>query len=234
MIAMKTENQGNPAGRLQSYASKIGISQVMRFILAVMLVVNGFESAAANDLVVNVTDKKGSPMSDVVVYAHPEHGALPNPGQLPRAVISQGDMQFSPYVTAVQVGSQVEFPNYDKMEHHVKSFSAPKEFEIKTYEKGVTPPPVTFDKPGVVIIYCLLHNWMRAYLLVLDTSYFSKTDTGGVTRLAKLPPGEYKIEAWHPNLGAIKAPLVQHVKITGSDQNLQFQFDFVPIPRRNK
>ena len=143
-------------------------------------------------------------------------------------------MQFSPYVTAIHTGSQVKFPNYDKMEHHVKSFSAAKEFEIKTYERGVVPPPVIFDKPGIVIVYCLLHNWMRAYVLVLDTPYFVKTDQSGTAMLDKLPEGNYEVKAWHPNMGSIKPPLSQTVKVSDQSAPVKWQFDFVPAPRKSK
>lgn len=188
----------------------------------------------AADLHVQLTDKNGNPLSDAVVFATPLKGSLPPPDVNARTTIGQRDMQFTPYVTAIRTGTQIDFPNFDKMEHHVKSFSATKEFEIKTYEKGVTPPPVTFDKTGVVIVYCLLHNWMRAYVLVLDTPYFSKSETDGSV-LLKLPAdGEYKIEAWHPQLGAIKPALQQTVPVSGKNGFLKFQFDFVPVPRRGK
>ena len=188
----------------------------------------------AADLVATAVDKNGNPMPDVIVYATPLHGSLPPLTKTADAVISQSGMQFSPYVTAVRTGTQVVFPNYDKMEHHVKSFSAAKEFEIKTYDKGVTPPPVLFDKPGIVVVYCLLHNWMRAYVLVLDTPYFAKSDSNGVTRIEHLPAGEYKLEAWHPNMGSIKPPLNQHVNVAAENPTVHFQFDFVPITRKTK
>ncbi|MFZ6731130.1 methylamine utilization protein [Undibacterium sp. Ji42W] len=189
--------------------------------------------AQAAKLNFQAVDKNGNAMSDVVVYATPIGAPLPA-SEKAEATISQNDMQFSPYVTAIRTGSQVKFPNYDKMEHHVKSFSAIKEFEIKTYERGVVPPPVIFDKPGIVIVYCLLHNWMRAYVLVLDTPYFVKTDQSGAAILDKLPDGNYEIKAWHPNLGSIKPPLGQTVKVNDQTTPIKWQFDFVPVPRKSK
>ncbi|MFZ6864091.1 methylamine utilization protein [Undibacterium sp. Ji67W] len=192
------------------------------------------ESVSAAEMVATTLDKNGNPIADVIVYATPLHGSVPPVTKTATAVISQSGMQFSPYVTAVRVGTAVEFPNYDKMEHHVKSFSAAKEFEIKTYEKGVTPPPVLFDKAGMVVVYCLLHNWMRAYVLVLDTPYFAKSDGNGFVKLENVPVGDYKLEAWHPNMGSIKPPLSRNVKIGTDNLPTQFQFDFVPITRKSK
>lgn len=177
-------------------------------------------------------DKNSAVMSDVVVYATPIGAPMPATAKTEAAIVAQSDMQFTPYVMPIRVGSQVKFPNYDKMEHHVKSFSPSKEFEIKTYEKGVTPPPVLFDKAGIVVVYCLLHNWMRAYVLVLETPYFAKTDASGVAKIENLPDGQYEIKAWHPNMGSIKPPLSQTVTINNQSAPLKFQFDFVPIPRK--
>lgn len=205
----------------------------MLLTLAMALAANLPMLAHAAKLNFQAVDKNGSPMADVVVYATPTGTPLPTSEKID-AIIAQNDMQFSPYVTAIRTGSQVKFPNYDKMEHHVKSFSAVKEFEIKTYERGVVPPPVIFDKPGIVIVYCLLHNWMRAYVLVLDTPYFVKTDQSGAAMLDRLPDGNYVIKAWHPNLGSIKPALSQTVKVNDQSAPIKWQFDFVPVSRKSK
>ncbi|MBI1772698.1 MAG: methylamine utilization protein [Burkholderiales bacterium] len=214
---------------------KLLFLQKYRLLLTLAMALAGSSPMLAHAAKLNfqAVDKNGSPMADVVVYATPVGMPLPASEKID-ATISQNDMQFSPYVTAIRTGSQVKFPNYDKMEHHVKSFSAVKEFEIKTYERGVVPPPVIFDKPGIVIVYCLLHNWMRAYVLVLDTPYFVKTDQSGTAMLDKLPDGNYEIKAWHPNLGSIKPPLSQTVKVNDQSVPIKWQFDFVPVPRKSK
>lgn len=213
----------NPAHRLWS-----------KLALACMLATGLPSLAMAAKVSVQAVDKNGAAMADVVVYATPIGAALPPVTKTDIATIAQSDMQFSPYVTVIRVGTQVKFPNYDKMEHHVKSFSAAKEFEIKTYERGVVPPPVMFDKPGIVIVYCLLHNWMRAYVLAVDTPYFAKTEQAGTTTLDQLPDGNYEIRAWHPNMGSVKQPLVQTIKVTDQTPLVKWQFDFVPTPRKAK
>lgn len=189
---------------------------------------------------INVTalNKAGDPMADVVVYAVPLDAAQNSavnaqPGAKAEvSSVAQDHLQFTPYVTVVRAGTEVRFPNFDKIEHHVKSFSPAKEFEIKPYEK-VTPPPVLFDKSGLVVVYCLIHEWMRAYIYVVDTPYFSKSEAAGTAALDGLPPGNYQIRAWHPDMGAIKPPLQQSIKV-GADgvQQVKFDFDFIPKKRK--
>ncbi|NEX60088.1 cupredoxin domain-containing protein [Noviherbaspirillum galbum] len=185
--------------------------------------------AHAGALAATATDKTGAMMSNVVIYATPADGAaLPPAAAHATASISQENLQFTPYVTVVRTGTAIRFPNNDKIEHHVKSFSSAKEFEYKIYDKG-TPPPVVFDKPGVVIVYCMLHGWMRAYVLVVDTPHFNKTMETGMTMLEGLPDGTYEVRAWHPDMGTVRQPLLQRVKISGGvPQPLAFDFDFVP------
>jgi plastocyanin len=189
--------------------------------------------AGAATLNISATDKGGAQMADVVVYAMPIGVSVdPLPANSEMETISQNHLQFSPYVTPVRVGSSIRFPNYDRIEHHVKSFSPTKEFEIKVYESG-TPPPVVFDKAGIVVVYCLLHEWMRAYVMVLDTPYFSKTDASGTASLSGLKAGTYEIKAWHPDMGTIKPALSQTIKVTEKEViPLQFSFDFLPRKRK--
>lgn len=189
--------------------------------------------ASAASINANTIDRDGGRMTDLVIYATPIGVAVPPAGTQKTFTISQEDLQFSPYVTAIRTGTQIRFPNYDKIEHHVKSFSPAKEFEIKVYDKEV-PPPVVFDKPGIVVVYCLFHGWMRAYVRVLDTPYFAITDTNGLAKLDKLPEGNYEINAWHPDMGMIKPPLLHTVKIGTSNLPLTFNFDFIAKKRREK
>jgi hypothetical protein len=100
-------------------------------------------------------------------------------------------------VTVVQTGTAVEFPNNDTVRHHVYSFSQPKRFEIKLYA-GKPGQPITFDKPGEVVIGCNIHDWMEAYVLVVESPYFGKTGPDGQVRIANLPAGRYRLQLWHP------------------------------------
>lgn len=176
--------------------------------------------------------KAGEPMPDVVVYATPSGAKPPPADRVAAETIAQDHLQFMPYVTVVRVGAEIKFPNYDKVDHHVKSFSPAKEFEIKPSESA-TAAPILFDKPGIVVTYCLIHEWMRAYVMVVDTPYFGKSDASGVVTLDGLPAGSYEIRAWHPDMGSIKPALLQTVTVGAQGtQTVKFDFDFVPRKRK--
>ncbi len=132
-----------------------------------------------------------------VVYLE---GRFPKPARNPdRATkeVSQRGMQFHPALLPIQVGTQVAFPNGDDFYHNVFSYSKTKRFDLGRYRKEDRPAPVqVFDKPGVVKLYCDIHQHMRGVILVLDTPYFTRTETNGFYRLENLPSGHYLLKAW--------------------------------------
>ena len=110
-------------------------------------------------------------------------------------VVQQG-MQFQPGLLPVRKGTRVEFPNADAFYHNVFSYSKPKRFDLGRYLPNEQAPSVTFDQPGVVKLYCEIHEHMRGTVFVLETPYFTKTDTNGVFRLTGLPAGKFVLKAW--------------------------------------
>lgn len=113
------------------------------------------------------------------------------------AAIEQRDRELNPYLTIVQKGTAIEFPNRDPFKHHLYSFSPAKTFEIKLYA-GKPVQPIVFDKAGEVALGCNVHDWMEAYVLVVDSPYFAKTASNGRAVIANVPPGRYRLRLWHP------------------------------------
>ena len=76
------------------------------------------------ELTVRVINDSDSPLADVVIFM-PDlaKGASPARG---RGTIVQRDRIFQPFVTVVQRGTAINFPNDDPFMHHVYSFSPPK------------------------------------------------------------------------------------------------------------
>ena len=151
--------------------------------------------AQASSLAVVVQDAGGKPLADVVVYAEQDGMSLPRPAKA--ASIEQRGLKFLPLVSVVQSGASVSFPNNDKVRHHIYSFSPAKKFDQKLYS-GVAASSQVFDKAGTVVLGCNIHDRMIAYIKVVDTPYFGRTDADGVARF-ELPAGKYKLTAWHFN-----------------------------------
>ena len=110
-------------------------------------------------------------------------------------MLEQRNMQFTPRVMAVQVGSTVELPNNDRVFHNVFSFNHGKRFDLGLYPTGATKR-ITLDRPAVNRLYCNIHPHMAAYIVAVDSPYFATSGEGGVFTIASVPPGDYTYHAW--------------------------------------
>ncbi|MFM0325314.1 methylamine utilization protein [Caballeronia glebae] len=179
----------------------------------VTLLAFGATLAHAASVRVQVLDQAGAPVPDAIVYALPVNGKLPATKPA-GAVIDQIKRRFVPMVSVVQTGASVTFPNKDNIEHDVYSFSPPKRFELNLYH-GVPANPVVFDKPGLVVMGCNIHDAMVAYLLIVDTPWFAKSDASGAATIENLPADAYKVIAWHFRQSDPNAQPTQKVNADG-------------------
>jgi plastocyanin len=183
--------------------------------------------ASAAELTVTVRAQRGEPVADAVVSLHPlAVAAIPAPAA--DVVIAQEDKEYDPYVTPLLVGTTVRFPNRDTIQHHIYSLSRPKRFEKPLYASGAEES-VVFDQPGVVVLGCNIHDWMIAYVVVLPTPHFAKTDSAGRARLAGHPPGRYRLEIWHPRLAKTE---VRELDLTTATGTPPLAFDLTLRPDR--
>ena len=173
--------------------------RILRLIPALLLLPALSALAQTAEIAARVLDALGKPVADAVVVAVPSDGSLRLPPRPREGVVDQVDKEFTPKVTAILVGTPVTFPNNDNVRHQVYSFSPAKRFELPLYA-GVPAQPIVFDKPGVVVLGCNIHDWMVGYVYVSESPYFAKTGKDGKASLADLPTREYIVRVWHPQL----------------------------------
>ncbi len=154
----------------------------------------------AAELALTATDQTGAPVGDLIVWLTPLDAPLPPaPATPPEAEIVQQGEEFTPYTLPVRVGTRVRFPNLDDVQHHVYSLSKPKKFDIPLHG-GATDESIVIDRAGIVPVGCNIHDWMLAYVVVVDTPWFATSNAQGRVQLTDLPAGRYTLEAWHPQL----------------------------------
>lgn len=175
-------------------------------------------SSYGSEVDVVVLDKDGQPVPDVAVYATRTDGRKQIESRAGTAVMDQVGKQFVPHLLVVQAGTSVEFPNSDTVAHHVYSFSHPNKFTLPMY-KGMAHPPVTFEHSGVVTLGCNIHDQMLGYILVVDSSAFTKTDENGSASLSLDNPEEFEIKIWSPRI----RDEVEHLTVVGPDPTVSFQ-----------
>jgi plastocyanin len=168
-----------------------------RHLLALLLVVAPLSQAAVVD--VRAVGSDGLPLAEAVVFLESRDAKLaarPMPGGVE---LEQTQRRFARRVTVVTVGTEMRFPNRDTVRHHVYSFSPAKTFELKLYT-GTPATPVVFDKPGIAVLGCNIHDQMLAWVVIVETPHQAVTDAQGQLRLDNVPPGHYRLRSWHPGL----------------------------------
>jgi len=152
---------------------------------------------------VSVTDIGGQSVVNAVVWYSAKAGSIKSADANEPAVIDQINKQFVPQLTAIRIGTVVEFPNSDSVSHHVYSFSQPNSFELPLYRGGETPR-IKFLHEGIVTLGCNIHDSMLGYIVVVDATELAITDKDGIARFARAPSADTDVMIWSPLLGASK------------------------------
>ena len=128
----------------------------------------------------------------------------------------QKNEAFFPKVIPVTVGTTVVFPNEDPFYHNVFSVQKGGDFDLGRYAVGKSAMQ-KFSTPGEVVVRCEIHAGMKAYILVLDTRYFTTPDAEGDFSIPAIPAGTYTVTLWHHAAGeqsrAVQIPENGEVKV---------------------
>lgn len=165
---------------------------------------------------VRIANRTSTPeVENVVVFVRASSSGAPR--AMTASILQRGE-EFLPHVTAVTVGSTVEFPNDDPFFHNVFSLSRAATFDLGRYPRGESRLR-TFTKPGIVKVFCHIHSHMSALVRVFDHPYFAIPDETGQFEIGGLPAGRYEVVAWHERAGEV----ADHITIeAGSTANLSF------------
>ena len=147
--------------------------------------------------------------------------------QVTTAKVAQHSAEFTPHILPVLAGTTVEWPNNDEIFHNVFSVSDAAQFDLGLYQGNPPEKRVAFQQPGKVDVYCSIHQNMHCVVLVMANPYFATTmGKDNRYRIANVPPGKYKLKAWHERLPTDAQEII--VPETG-----EVQADFTLSPGKN-
>jgi len=136
----------------------------------------GVEPVSAQPIVVYLTGFRQPPLAD-------------------EPVISQKDKTFIPDLRVIVAGQSVQFTNDDPWVHNVFSTSAARSFDLGQPGPHETRT-VTFSSPGLVDVFCNIHEQMYANVLVLPNRAFTRVAPDGTFVIKDAPPGRHPLHAW--------------------------------------
>jgi len=149
----------------------------------------------------NIVVNPNGTLRDVLVRISDEvSGDYPVPEE--PILIDQVGCLFIPHVAAVRAGQPVTFRNSDAVLHNIRAQAKEQRgFNIAQPVKEMTTTKTFSTQELNIPLKCDVHFWMTAYLHVLNQPFFEVTGTDGSFTIDELPPGDYTLEAVHPELG---------------------------------
>ncbi len=161
---------------------------------------------SAGEIKGKVTCKGLRNNEDALVYV----AAIPGktfPAPAAHAKIDQLNLTFIPHVTAVLVGTTIDFQNSDAVLHNVFSpdFCAAK-FNLGTWPKGEIRS-YQFKVECVATLLCKVHPEMEGFVVAVPTPYHAVTKPDGSYSIAGVPDGAYTLKVWHPKLKGTTKPV---------------------------
>ncbi len=167
---------------------------------------------------------------DAIIYFVPNESVPTESASKITKEIKMEKKSFSPRVLPVMAGTEVSFPNFDPILHNAFSTSTNNNFDLGLYsggEKGTA----TFDKSGLVRVYCNVHHAMVAYILVFDNPFFTNLAANGNFKLEGLPASSGTLYIWHPRAKVLK----QDVNMVYAQSGEIFKLELTKrrIPKHN-
>lgn len=142
-------------------------------------------------LTVGVQGFGPSASTPVVVFLESVQG-LHYPIETETEIITQNGATFEPNFLPVALGQVVNMPNNDTILHNVFSYTPGNVFDLGLYPQGESRQAI-FKNPGLVRIYCSIHQSMQASIFVSPTPFWSLVADNGQWQIEGIPAGEYEV-----------------------------------------
>jgi plastocyanin len=135
-------------------------------------------------------------------------------------VVEQKGCHFEPHVMGIMTGQELMFRNQDPLMHIVHVIPKNnREFGFSQAKTGEERAKI-FNAKEIIRLFCDVHPWMVAWIVVLDHPLYSATGPDGRYKIKGLPPGKYTLEVWHESY----KPVTQQIEVKPKDSKT-FNFE---------
>lgn len=140
-------------------------------------------------------------LQNVFVYIKKLENWEPSEVSKTPVLMTQKGCVYRPHVVGVRAGQTLQVLNDDPTSHNVHFYAKKNEEDNKTQAAGGKPFEFVFTKEEVAITtVCDIHPWMKAFICVVDHPFFAVTAADGSFVIDGVPPGKYRLVAWHEKL----------------------------------
>ena len=140
--------------------------------------------------------------------------------------------KFLPDVSIIRQGETFKVDNLDAVMHNSQVYQKERGkilLNIPIPAEEVTEGKITFKKKYKIMqMICGMHEFMQTWGYRVQNPYYSQTKIDGNFKIDNVPPGEYKLTAWH----YLMKKQTQKIKIaSGETIDLSFVFDADKVVR---
>lgn len=138
------------------------------------------------------------------------------------ATLEHRGCTYVPHVLGIRVGQPLVILNLDSTMHNTHPVPQKNPEWNQTQPPGSPPLVKTFKRPEKLVPFKdNQHPWQRAYVGVFDHPFFAVSDEQGSFKIEGLPPGQYRVVAWHERFGE---KTVDITFLAGEPRTLTFDF----------
>ena len=191
-------------------------------------------------------------LKDVIVLLDGIEAGKPFDLSVPR--IEARDCQFNPFVTVVRDRHAVEVVNMDPVMHDIQAYETSRELGTRVLFNSPLPMNVHHERgnlhaahrhlPGAsmlekihltkgrrfFVMQCGFHAYMESWAVAVTNPYYEVTDKSGAFAIENVPPGTYRLIAWHPYVGSLVERMVTVEPKALTRENLSLP---APVGRRS-
>jgi len=136
--------------------------------------------------------------------------------------LDQRECVFIPHISIVPANTEFDVLNSDRAMHNFHATGTlNKEINVNQTKTRRRQLKFSYEHPETVRVVCDVHSWMRAWIIVNEHPYYAITDRDGQFRLEDVPEGNYRIKAWHEELGE---QIGEIAVTTNQDAIIDFEF----------
>jgi len=146
--------------------------------------------------------KKNRGIQNVILSVGNKDLPLASPGKAEKLVLENRDCRFQPHAAVLTTGGTVEAVNLDSIFHTTHFYYSGTSRNLSLPVGGKASQ--TLSRPGLVLVRCDIHGWMKAYIRVDTHPFHAVSDADGKFQIRDIPPGDYTLEVWHEELGEQK------------------------------
>ena len=169
---------------------------------------------------------RGGGLKDVVVVV--EGAQSGKPFTFTNAQVEANVCQFLPFVTVVSDKRQLTVTNRDPVSHDIQGYAYDQAgVDIVLHRPSLKATGTTdivhlVKGRRIFTMQCGVHPYMQNWGYAIDNPYYAVTDPDGAFSIGDLPPGTYRVKAWHPILGIQERELIIEANDTAT---LDVRFD---------